>query len=327
VGLAAGAAVWAIGIVEVLGGARAPAPQPAFETVAGGQRAVALTFDDLPMTGGPCDAAAALALNRDILEALAAANAPAVGFVNAGRTCGGPAASVRDEVLEAWLDAGHDLGNHTWSHPDLETTPLAAYLEDVDRGAAPVDSLLRLRGGRLQWFRHPFLHAGDTPAKKAGLSAHLAENGWRVAPVTVDNQEWVYAWVYQAALARGDTALATRVTIAYFDHIDEAFAYFEARSREVVGRELPQVLLLHANRLNADVLEPLLARIRARGYRFVELAEAMDDSVYARGDPYLGRGGPSWIERWGITGGDTPSQGPREHPWVAETYARLRGGR
>jgi peptidoglycan/xylan/chitin deacetylase (PgdA/CDA1 family) len=317
----------AFGIVEALGTARPQAPEAPVETHPGTGRAVALTFDDLPMSGGACGAAVAREISGKILETLAAADAPAAGFVNASRTCGEPPAGVRDEVLEAWLDAGHDLGNHTWSHPDLEWTPLAAYLEDVDRGAAPVDSLLRLRGRRLVWFRHPFLHAGDTPAKKAGLTAHLAENGWRVAPVTVDNQEWVYAYVYQAALARGDSALAGRVAEAYFDHIDDAFAYFETRTREVVGREVPHVLLLHANLLNADLLEPLLARVRARGYRFVELAEAMEDPVYARKDPFVGRGGPSWIERWGIATGGKPSPGPREHPWVGEAYDRLRASR
>ena len=122
-------------------------------------------------------------------------------------------------------------------------------------------------------------------------------------------QEWVYAYVYQAARARADAELAARVADAYLDHIDDAFGYFETRSREVVGREMPQVLLLHANRLNADLLEPLLARVRARGYRFVELAEAMEDPVYAREDPYVGRGGPSWIERWGVAAGAAPVGG------------------
>ncbi|HJR52511.1 MAG TPA: polysaccharide deacetylase family protein [Gemmatimonadota bacterium] len=289
---------------------------------------MALTFDDLPMTpaDGACEPAAAREITGKILAALAEADARAVGFVNASRTCGEPPTGLRDDVLKAWLDAGHELGNHTWSHPDLERIPLAEYLKDVDRGAAPIDSLLELRGGSLVWFRHPFLHAGDTPEKKAGLTAHLAENGWQVAPVTVDNQEWVYAYVYHAAIADADTALAVRVAEAYLDHIDGAFAYFETRSREVVGREVPQVLLLHANRLNADLLPPLLARIRARGYRFVELAEAMRDPVYTREDPYLGQGGPSWIERWGIASGGEPSRGPREHSWVADSYARLRRG-
>lgn len=276
---------------------------------------------------GGCDAALAREVTRRILEVLAREAALATGFVNASRTCGAPAGDLRDPVLEAWLDAGHDLGNHTWSHPDLVRIPLAAYLEDVGKGAQPVDSLLRARGRRLVWFRHPFLHAGDTPAKKAGLARYLEESGWRVAPVTVDNQEWVYAYVYHRALERGDSALARRVTSAYFDHIDGAFAYFEARSREVLGREIPQVLLLHANRLNADQIGLLLDRIRARGYRFVRLEEALGDPAYARDDPYLGRGGPSWIERWAVASGGEARQGPREHPWIAESYDRLRSAR
>jgi peptidoglycan/xylan/chitin deacetylase (PgdA/CDA1 family) len=296
---------------------------------AGSARAVALTFDDLPVTeiDGRCDALLADEVTRKILDALAGEAAPATGFANASRTCGKPAEGLRDRVLEAWLDAGHDLGNHTWSHPDLVRISLEAYLEDVEKGAAPVESLLRARGRRLVWFRHPFLHAGDTTAKKAGLTRYLEENRWRVAPVTVDNQEWVYAYVYQVAIDRGDSALAERVAEAYIDHIDQAFAYFEARSREVLGREFAQVLLLHANRLNADRLEPLLARIRARGYRFVSLEAALEDPAYALEDPYVGRGGPSWIERWAVAKGGEARQGPREHPWVAESYDRLRSTR
>lgn len=313
-----------LGILLLLG---IPALLPAQTTDT--PTAVALTFDDLPMTGvdGGCDAAVAWETTRGILDVLAREEAPATGFVNASRTCGAPARDLRDPILEAWLDAGHDLGNHTWSHPDLVRIPLDAYLEDVAKGAAPIDSLLRLRGRRLVWFRHPFLHAGDTPAKKAGLARHLEENDWRVAPVTIDNQEWVYAYVYDVALERGDSALAGRLASAYLDHIDGAFAYFEARSREVLGREIPQVLLLHANRLNADQLEPLLARIRARGYRFVRLEEALADPAYAIADPYLGRGGPSWIERWAVANGGTAREGPREDPWVAESYDRLRSAR
>jgi peptidoglycan/xylan/chitin deacetylase (PgdA/CDA1 family) len=315
-----------VGLGVFADGSTAPTAGPA-AYAGSGERTVALTFDDLPMSGEPCDPAAARGINERILAALAEADAPAVGFVNASRTCGEPATGLRDEVLEAWLDAGHDLGNHTWSHPDLERTPLPAYLEDVDRGAAPVDSLLRLRGGRLVWFRHPFLHAGDTPEKKSGLAAHLADNGWRVAPVTVDNQEWMYAYVYRAALERADSALARRAAEAYLDHMDGAFGYFESRSRDVVGREVPQVLLLHANRLNADLLGSLLDRIRGRGYRFVALGEVMEDAAYGRADLYTGRGGPSWIERWALPAGGEARRGPREHPWIAESYERLRNSR
>jgi hypothetical protein len=187
-----------------------------------------------------------------------------------------------------------------------------------------VDSLLAPHGASVEWFRHPFLHAGDTAEKKRGLSQFLEARGWRVAPVTVDNQEWVYAYVYHVALRQADTALAERVSEAFLDHLDEAFAYFERRSREVLGREVDQVLLLHANRLVANHIDEVLALMRARGYTFIPLVEAMEDPAYERGDPWLGKGGPSWIERWAVAAGGEARRGPREDAWVAEEYRRLR---
>jgi peptidoglycan/xylan/chitin deacetylase (PgdA/CDA1 family) len=85
------------------------------------QRAVALTFDDLPVIAvdGACDPEIAREVTREILDALTREEAPAMGFVNASRRCGQPVDALRDPVLEAWLDAGHDLGNRTWSHPDI----------------------------------------------------------------------------------------------------------------------------------------------------------------------------------------------------------------
>lgn len=290
------------------------------------ERRVALTFDDLVMTPevGGCSPAVARAVNEEILAGLRRAGAPATGLVNASRTCNLEAAQLRDPLLESWLDAGHVLGNHTWSHPDLEWTELDAYLADARRGGESLDSLLAPRGTPVEWFRHPLLHAGDTPGKKEGLSRFLEERGWRVAPVTVDNQEWVYAYVYHVALRQGDTVLAERVAEAFLDHIEAAFEYFERRSREVVGREIAQILLLHANRLVADHIDEILAMIRTRGYDFVTLADAVADPAYERGDPWLGKGGPSWIERWAVADGGEARQGPREHAWVAEEFRRLR---
>lgn len=41
----------------------------------------------------------------------------------------------------------------------------------------------------------------------------------------------------------------------------------------------------------------------------------------------MDRGGPSWIERWAVASGGEACQGPRAHPWVAESYDRLRSAR
>src|SRR5690242_2735191 len=91
------------------------------------QRSVAITFDDLPATAVAAvanDAASLEALTRKLLTAVRAHDIPAVGFVNEGKLfVGGGDRARRIGLLTMWLDAGLELGNHTYSHRDLNTVP------------------------------------------------------------------------------------------------------------------------------------------------------------------------------------------------------------
>ncbi len=69
-----------------------------------------------------------------LLRHLAEHGIVATGFVNEGKLAVAGEWNARAAILEAWLDAGHDLGNHTYSHPSLYTTPLADFETDVVRG-------------------------------------------------------------------------------------------------------------------------------------------------------------------------------------------------
>ena len=107
--------------------------------------------------------------------------------------------------------------------------------------------------------------------------------------------------------------------------MESVVAFFEARSIEVVGREFPQVLLLHANQLNADLMPDLLAMFRRRGYAFVSLDRALADKAYRLPDDYVGRGGFSWIHRWSRTKGMPPKGEPDPPPWVLESWSARSG--
>jgi hypothetical protein len=74
--------------------------------------------------------------------------------------------------------------------------------------------------------------------------------------------------------------------------------YFERQSLALLGREVRQVLLMHANALNADSLPDLLALLRRRGYSFITLDRALEDEAYALPDGYFGPAGISWLHRW-----------------------------
>jgi hypothetical protein len=128
----------------------------------------------------------------------------------------------------------------------------------------------------------------------------LAAHGYRIAPVTVDNSDWIWARAYDEAREHLKPGERARLRREFVPYLVAKLDYFEQQSQALLGRELPQVLLLHANELNADTFVALVDAIRARGWRFVALDEALADPAYARRDGYTGAYGPSWIHRWAI---------------------------
>lgn len=282
------------------------------------ERIVAITIDDLPVTAVSVSTDWASVTAR-LLARLRQHDVPAVGFVNEDKLYVNDALdSSRVALLEAWLEAGHELGNHTFAHRGAHATLLDQYLDGITRGEKVTRELARRAGRPYRYFRHPQLHAGRSLAYRRGVERFLATHGYTIAPVTVDNQEWVYARAYVVAQQRRDSALVRRVVTDYLRHLDTAFAYSEGLSRRLFGREIPLVLLLHANQINADYLDTILSRLEARGYRFVPLERALADSAYRSADAYVGATGPSWLIRWAVTRGIDATGEPREERWIAE---------
>jgi peptidoglycan/xylan/chitin deacetylase (PgdA/CDA1 family) len=302
---------------------------------------MAVTFDDLP---GPRaslvsnDVEALRKNTRRLLAAIRAHRVPIVGFVNEGKLfVEGESvreAEERRAVLEMWLDAGLELGNHTYSHHSFNTTPLEAFEEDIIRGEVVTRRLLEARGRppgqgvrRLRYFRHPFLHVGLDLDSRRALEAFLRERGYTVAPVTIDNDEYMYAAVYADALRRGDRKTARKVAGDYLRYMDDVVSFAEDVSRRLTGRQIAQVLLLHANALNADHFGRLARSLRDRGYEFITLEEALRDEVYDLPDTYVGRRGISWLHHWELTAGRRRSPSPDPPPWLMEAYESLRAAR
>jgi len=295
------------------------------------ERRIALTFDDLPAPPSGIvsnDVAAVRENTRKLLVALKECGAPAVGFVNEGRLWvnGETPKDVasRTAVLRMWLEAGLELGNHTYSHWSLNTTPLEEFEADVVRGEPVTRRLLAEKGLKLRYFRHPFLQVGLSLDKRQAFEAFLRERGYTIAPVTIDNDDYIYAAVYADALRRGETALAARIGTDYLRYMEEVFSFAEEVSRKLTGREIAQILLLHANSLNGDCFGRLAAALKGRGYRFVTLDEALGDEAYALKDTYVASWGTSWLHHWELGAGRSRTPPPNPAAWITKAYETIK---
>jgi peptidoglycan/xylan/chitin deacetylase (PgdA/CDA1 family) len=275
-----------------------PSPPPTRELV--------VTIDDLPATSVlPLTQPDRDSITAHLVGALEGHRIPAIGFVNENKLydSAGSLVPARVALLRRWLAAGLELGNHTWSHPNLDRIPLADFEADVLRGERVLRPLLRAHGDSLRFFRHPYLSTGSAIARRDSLVEFLATRGYQVAPVTIDNGDYLYAAAYDRSRAAGDSAIVWRLRADYLDYLERVVGYYEGQAQAIVGHSFPQILLLHASRLNADTFERLAQLLERRGYHFVSLSRALRDPTYGLPDQYAGGKGISWLHRWALTRG------------------------
>jgi peptidoglycan/xylan/chitin deacetylase (PgdA/CDA1 family) len=287
-------------------------------------RQVAVTIDDLP--AGMADrlpAADITAMTAKLLGTLRDQKIPVVGFVNEKKLYKTGEVDERIKALQMWPDYGFELGNHTYSHASLNQVGLKAWEEEVIRGETVTNTLLAPRKMKLRYFRHPYLDTGRDLMTRRQAEAFLVDRGYRIAPITLDGWDWMFAGLYEDAKKRNDTALQQQIVKEYLAYHDAVFAYSEQLSVKVVGYEPKQILLLHASNLEADHISELMDVLRKRGYRFITLEDALGDPAYSLPDDYVGEEGTGWLDHWAITQGKIPRGAPVFPQWVMDRTKEL----
>jgi peptidoglycan/xylan/chitin deacetylase (PgdA/CDA1 family) len=236
---------------------------------------VALTFDDLPAHGAMPPGRTRSQMTKEIVAALRDAGATAFGFLNA-KTIDG---ADTEDVLRVWREAGLPLGNHAFSHMDLHKNTADAFEQDVIANEEALQRLMPREDWR--WFRFPYLNTGETLEKRRRIEAFLAGRGYRVAEVTISFNDWAYHDPYARCLARGDRKSVEWLKATYLDEARRSIDEARAESRELFGREIAHVMLLHLGDLNAVMTRPLLELLREKSFEVVPLAQAERDAAYA----------------------------------------------
>jgi len=258
---------------------------------------VALTFDDLPGLTLTTDQTYLDDINTRLVQGLKRHHFPAIGFVNESKL--DEAIRARQIAnLERWLKAGLDLGNHTFSHESPNDLGAQAYIADIAKGEPVTRGLLAQHHKTMRYFRHPFLETGFPEAAKRAIDQWLAEHHYTIAPVTIDADDWEFAEPYDEALAQHDAPRAARIRQQYLDYTERTVAWYQKASQEVFDRQIAFVMLLHDTRLNADTFDDLAAILKRRRLKPVTLDKAMKDPAYRLRDPYTGKDGIDWLERW-----------------------------
>ena len=216
---------------------------------------------------------------------------PVYGFVNGFRVAHFP---YQVHILQAWRKAGEPLGNHTWSHPELDKLSAAQYEANIAKN----ETMLREVDpwADWHWFRYPFLEEGNTVEKREAVRAWLKAHGYRIAEVSMDFQDYLWNEPYARCEARHDSTAIQQLHDTYLATADEYIGVYRELAHRLYGHDVPYVLLMHVGAFDAHMLPELIALFRQRGFAFTTLQNAMADPIYAADPKVPTPGGATFNE-------------------------------
>ncbi|MCA0402772.1 MAG: polysaccharide deacetylase family protein [Proteobacteria bacterium] len=234
---------------------------------------IAITIDDLPFVGSANNNPAKLQREHDrfmsILNALVENKVPATGFVIAGSIEKG-----QWELLEAFQQAGLTLGNHTFSHLNLNTTNTDKYIANVDRADKILSSIMP---SETKYFRYPYLAEGRGD-KKQKVIDYLSLNHYTIAPVTIDSKDFRFNERLYKIPYRLRAQNLNQMKKQYLAYIWDQTVRAEKRAGD---KPVKQILLIHSNLINSYFLADIIKMYQEHGYKFITLGEALEQPAPA----------------------------------------------
>jgi peptidoglycan/xylan/chitin deacetylase (PgdA/CDA1 family) len=245
---------------------------------------IAFTWDDVPAHGPLPPGETRVEIGHELIDAMKAEHMSGVyGFVNGVATEREPAS---EPMMKGWRNAGFPLGNHAWSHMNLNTATLPDWEADVLKNDPVLEKYAA--GSDWHWLRYPFLAEGDTPEKRAAARKFLAEHHYKIAAVTMSFGDYMWNEPYARCVAKNDTAAIAQLESSYLDTAAQDADFRRAMAKALFGHDIPYVLLMHVGAFDARMLPRLLKMYRERGYSFITLEQAERDAFYKSSvDPSL----------------------------------------
>ncbi len=230
------------------------------------EREIAITMDDLPLVASKMnnDANRQRSTERfnNIVQTFVHYKVPATGFVIAGAIAKGQWA-----FLEQFRNAGLMLGNHTYSHYNLNTMSAEKYIADIDRA----DKILTPIMTSPKYFRYPYLAEGNKTTKPQVLN-YLKAHNYTIAPVTIDSKDFAFNERLYKVPYHSREQYIQKIKPEYLAYIWKQTLRAEQRAS---SSEDKQILLIHANLLNSYLLADILEMYQKNGYKFISLTEAL----------------------------------------------------
>ncbi len=244
---------------------------------------LAITLDDLPQNGGLPPGVTRVEITKGTVAVLKKRHVPPVyGFINAKKLEGSADGA---EALKIWA-AAEPVGNHTYTHMDLEENSAEAFERDIEQDE-PALELLASAGSDWHWLRYPYLHEGDTLEKRRAVRDYLKAHGYKIAQVTLDWQDYMWNGAYARCVAKNDAKSIAWLRTSYLSTASAYLDFGREQAKLIYGHDINHVLLMHLGAFSSTIMPDALELLKKKGFKLVTLEEAESDPAY-QSDPDAG---------------------------------------
>lgn len=178
------------------------------------------------------------------------------------------------------------MGNHTYSHIDLDSMDSTEYIKEIANNEPTLKMIMS--GKNFKYFRYPFLAEGNTKEKRDAVKSYLSRSGYTSAPVTMNFFDYEWADPYFRCRQKGNHEAMKWLRESYVEQATFGMEIARLLSQILFGRDIKYVLLIHIGSIQVEVLDTLLTTFESKGVKFIGLPDALADPVYQI-DPKIAR--------------------------------------
>jgi peptidoglycan/xylan/chitin deacetylase (PgdA/CDA1 family) len=235
---------------------------------------IAITVDDLPIHGDKMECCSRLEIVQNFINTFKKFHLPPViGFANMRTTLTLPEGQ---EVIEQWDDSGNILGNHTFSHFDLEYVSEGDFISDIEMNEKYLNMMYRFE----RYFRYPFLSESSSFMKRTLLHEYLCSKGYMNVPVTIDFHDFMWNTALSKCLTHKEGAGVEYLRNTFITAAIQSVEQSASISKRLFSYEINQIMLLHMGVSTSFFLEALISRLLDLGVEFIPIEEALSDPIY-----------------------------------------------
>lgn len=278
------------------------------------QKSISITIDDVPnakkyQKDGH---------NPKLLNLLDSLDVPFTIFINEDKILQTEEVERNKALLESWIKNDNALlGNHTYSHSRYSEVGWDNFVQDVEKGETLTKQYASTYEKDLTYFRFPFNDMGKDSIQHLQMREYLDSRNYRIAPFTVESSDWMFDYVYQHYVDKGEMEKAETIGKQYVEETLALIGFFDEMASRLYRRPIKHIYLCHDNAINADYLGEIITRLKQGNYEIVSFEKSLTDPIYDQEDRYYKKWGISWLYRWMDTQ-EERVQWMKQEPGLAE---------